>query len=66
MLAMSFRPNGLNRASHGKILSEIANLVDNNVIVPLIDKQQFSIWQVSDAHAYLESGKAVGKVVLTA
>ena len=58
--------HGLNRSSHGKILTKISELVDAGVISPLIDKQQFTIWQVAAAHSYLESGKAVGKVVLTA
>lgn len=54
--------HGLNRSSHGKILTKISELVDAGVISPLIDKQQFTIWQVAAAHSYLESGK----VVLTA
>jgi len=58
--------HGLNRASHGAILTKIAKLVDDGAIKPLIDPRQFTIWQVADAHAYLESGQAVGKVVLTA
>ena len=58
--------HGLNRVSHGKILAKIAELVDEEALKPLLDEQEFTLWQVADAHAYVESGKAVGKVVLTA
>ncbi|MEH6578633.1 MAG: zinc-dependent alcohol dehydrogenase family protein [Amphritea sp.] len=58
--------HGLNRKSHGEILTKIAELVDEGVVTPLIDKSEFTIWQAADAHAYFESGKAVGKVVLKA
>jgi NADPH2:quinone reductase len=56
---------GINRAAHGKILTKIAELVDQGLIKPLLDESDFSIWQVADAHARLESGQAVGKITLT-
>jgi len=55
---------GINRAHHGKILTKIATLVDTGVIKPLIDESNFSIWQVAQAHDRLESGQAIGKIVL--
>lgn len=55
----------INRARHGKILAAVAELVDQGKITPLIDESAFTIWQVAEAHAHLEAGKAVGKVVLT-
>ncbi|NQZ50032.1 MAG: zinc-dependent alcohol dehydrogenase family protein [Moritella sp.] len=58
--------HGINHASHGRILAEIATLVDAGKITPIIDDSNFSIWEVAQAHAHLESGKAVGKVTLTA
>ncbi|MGF1731618.1 zinc-dependent alcohol dehydrogenase family protein [Photobacterium kasasachensis] len=58
--------HGLNRCSHGEILAQIATLVDNGAIKPLIDDSHHSIWEVSAAHQRLESGQAVGKIVLTA
>lgn len=58
--------HGLNRRSHGEILAQIATLVDSGAIKPLIDDSHHSIWEVSAAHQRLESGQAVGKVVLTA
>ncbi len=56
--------HGKNRASHGQILANIAKLVDNGEIKPLLDEKRFSIWQVAQAHQHLESGTAVGKIVL--
>ena len=58
--------HGVNHASHGRILTEIAELVDAGKITPILDDSDFSIWDVAKAHARFESGKAVGKIVLTA
>ncbi|EDQ00155.1 zinc-binding dehydrogenase [Shewanella benthica] len=56
---------GINRKSHGEILTQIAKLVDSGIIKPLLDESDFTIWQVAEAHARLESGVAVGKIALT-
>lgn len=56
---------GINRAHYGKILTKIAALVDSGAIRPLIDEKQFTMEQVGEAHTYLESGNAIGKVVLS-
>jgi NADPH2:quinone reductase len=58
--------HGINHTSHGRILTEIATLVDAGKITPIIDESNFSIWEVAKAHDYLASGKALGKVTLTA
>jgi NADPH:quinone reductase len=52
------------REAHGKILSQIANIVDEGKLKPLIDPHQFTLETISDAHTLLESGKAQGKVVV--
>ncbi|KGJ87058.1 zinc-dependent alcohol dehydrogenase family protein [Colwellia psychrerythraea] len=57
--------HGINHASHGRILTEIATLVDAGKITPIIDESNFSIWQVAKAHDRFSSGKAVGKITLT-
>lgn len=49
----------------GEILEKAAKLVDEKKLFPLIDDHLFSISNAAVAHAYLESGKAKGKVVLT-
>ncbi len=53
------------RERHGEILTKVAKLVDDGLLKPLVDQQQFSFANVGKAHALLESGKALGKVVLT-
>ncbi len=56
------QPEG--RARHGDILREIATMVESGQVRPLIDERRFGFEQVGEAHALLESGEAVGKVVL--
>ncbi|WP_085297467.1 zinc-dependent alcohol dehydrogenase family protein [Cognaticolwellia mytili] len=58
--------HGINHSSHGRILTEIAALVDAGKIIPILDERSFSIWEVAKAHDLLTSGKAVGKITLTA
>ncbi|MCW8833656.1 MAG: zinc-dependent alcohol dehydrogenase family protein [Colwellia sp.] len=57
--------HGVNHESHGRILTEIAALVDAGKITPIIDQSDYSIWEVAKAHDLLASGKAVGKITLT-
>lgn len=52
------------RQGHGEILQKLSTLVDSGDIKPLIASEQFSFDQVGKAHEYLESGRAVGKVLL--
>ncbi len=54
----------IQRERHGEILKRIATLVDKEILKPLINAQQFSFEDVGNAHALLESGKAMGKVVI--
>ncbi len=55
----------INRAYHGKILAELADLVDKGRVRPLIDARSFTFNDIAAAHTYAESGKAIGKVVLS-
>jgi NADPH2:quinone reductase len=57
--------SGINRSHHGKILVELAQLIDQGQIRPLLDPQTFTFSEVAAAHAHLESGQAIGKIVLT-
>ncbi|MBT8427823.1 MAG: zinc-binding dehydrogenase, partial [Erythrobacter sp.] len=52
------------RASHGKILAAIAELVDAGQVKPLLDTENFAFDQAGEAHARLTSGQAIGKVVI--
>lgn len=53
-----------NRSHHGKILAQIAHLVDRGQVRPLLDAQSFPFADIAAAHIYVESGAAIGKVVL--
>jgi NADPH:quinone reductase len=55
----------VDRDRHGEILSKLAQLVDEGKIRPLLDAQTFSMAEIAAAHRYAESGRAIGKVVLT-
>ncbi len=52
------------REAQGKILTQIGKLVDEGKIRPLIDLKSFTFDEIAQAHKYLESGKAVGKILL--
>jgi len=56
--------HGIGRAKHGTILAELAGLVDAGAVRPLIDPIRFTLETAADAHRHLESGKAIGKVVI--
>lgn len=49
---------------HGRILSKVAKLADAGKLRPVLDPLQFSLKDVTAAHAHLESGKAIGKIVI--
>lgn len=53
------------RDRHGKILSKLAQIVDEGKLRPLLDSRTFRMSEIAAAHQYAESGQAVGKVVLT-
>lgn len=55
----------LNRKAHSAILRQVAQIVEDNGVKPVLDEQQFSLDEVAAAHARLESRQAMGKVVIT-
>ncbi len=55
---------GIGREEHGQILTEVARLVDEGRLRPLIDEEVFTLEHVGKAHAKLESGQALGKLVI--
>ena len=55
---------GVGRKRHGEILEQLTCLVEEGKVRPLLDDSEFIISEVSQAHAKLESGKAVGKISL--
>ncbi|MDR6224607.1 zinc-dependent alcohol dehydrogenase family protein [Desmospora profundinema] len=52
------------RAHHGRIMREISRLADVGKIKPLLDQHRFTFEEAAMAHRRLESGEAVGKIVL--
>lgn len=52
------------RESHGEILTQVANIAESGKLVPLIDEETYSLDEAGKAHARLESGQAIGKVVI--
>ena len=54
----------VDRAEHGRILREAAALADAGKLRPHLDPERFDLASVADAHRHLESGKAIGKVVV--
>lgn len=52
------------REVHHDILTKLAKIVDAGALKPLLDAEEFSFDQVDAAHARLQSGQAIGKVVI--
>lgn len=52
------------REIHGEILAKLAKLVDAGAVKPLLDERTFTLAQVGEAYARLQSGQALGKVVV--
>lgn len=57
--------SGQGREHHGEIMRKVARLAEEGKLKPHLDVERFTFAQVGDAHRRLESGKAVGKVVIT-
>lgn len=55
---------GAGRARHREILTEAARLVDARRLRPIIDPTRFNLETVADAHRHLESGQAIGKILV--
>lgn len=54
-----------NRQAHGIILQDLAKIVEEGGIKPIIDDHHYSLDQVNLAHKHLESGEAMGKIVIS-
>ncbi|GGD16535.1 zinc-dependent alcohol dehydrogenase family protein [Aquisalinus flavus] len=49
---------------HGRILTRLARMIESGSIKPLIDERRFGLEDVGAAHEYLDSGDAIGKIVI--
>jgi NADPH:quinone reductase-like Zn-dependent oxidoreductase len=52
------------REEHAAILSDLSKIVESGGLKPVLDDSQFSLKEVGKAYARLESGQAMGKVVI--
>lgn len=52
------------REVHGNILKSLAEAVDAGAVKPVLDEKKFGFADVNEAYARLESGQAIGKVVI--
>ena len=52
------------RQEHAEILKNIARIAESGGLKPILDAQQFSLEDAGKAHKRLESGQAMGKVVI--
>lgn len=55
---------GEGREHHGEILRAAAALAEDGALRPILDRREFSFDQATDAHEYVTSGQAKGKVVV--
>lgn len=54
----------LQRERHSAILKNISTMIDRKELQIIRDDKQFSFREITQAHQYLESGKAIGKISL--
>ncbi|MDP1767234.1 MAG: zinc-dependent alcohol dehydrogenase family protein [Nitrospirota bacterium] len=52
------------REEHAAILRDLARIVEDGGLKPVLDEHRFSLKEAGQAHARLESGQAMGKVVI--
>ena len=56
--------HNMKREEHGEILCALAQIADAGGLKPVLDEERYSLEQGGQAHARLESGQAMGKVVI--
>ncbi|MEM7349891.1 MAG: zinc-dependent alcohol dehydrogenase family protein [Acidobacteriota bacterium] len=56
--------HGHQREAHAEILRKLTEIVESGGLQPVLDETQYSLEEVGQAHARLESGQAMGKVVV--
>lgn len=52
------------REEHARILRDLAQIAESGGLKPVLDENRYSLEEVGAAHARLESGKGMGKVVV--
>ncbi|MUM77915.1 zinc-binding dehydrogenase [Pseudodesulfovibrio sp. F-1] len=56
--------SGQGRSAYGRILEEVAALVDDDVLAVLLDERRFHFTEIAAAHRHWAAGNALGKVSL--
>ncbi len=56
--------HNIGREEHSAILKNIAKIVEEGELKPVLTEKQFSLEQTAQAHQYAESGEGMGKVVI--
>jgi NADPH2:quinone reductase len=57
--------HNIRRKEHAHVLQALASIAEAGHLKPVLDEKSYTLPQVGDAHARLESGQAIGKVVVT-
>ncbi len=57
--------HGIGMDDQPKLLRALCDLLEQGQVKPLLDPQRFSFNQIGDAHRHIESGQALGKILLT-
>ena len=52
------------REAHAEILRKLAQIVESGGLKPVLDESRYSLEEAAQAHARLESGQTMGKVVV--
>lgn len=56
--------HNVKREEHAKILRNVMQIIESGGLKPVLDEKRYSLEEVGQAHARLESGQAMGKVVV--
>ncbi|WP_394176415.1 zinc-dependent alcohol dehydrogenase family protein [Thalassotalea litorea] len=56
--------HNVRREEHGQILQHLAEIADAGGLKPVVDDNVFSLAQAGEAQDFLNSGKAMGKVII--
>ncbi|MEM1145960.1 MAG: zinc-binding dehydrogenase, partial [Pseudomonadota bacterium] len=57
--------HNVGRAKHQTVLTNLAKIVDSGALRPLLDPTEFALEDAGAAYAHLQSGQAIGKVVIS-
>lgn len=64
VLMLATMLHGTSPEHNSEILAKAVALADAKRLQPALDEQRFGLPDVGAAHTHLESGKAVGKIVI--